>query len=357
MTATPPAIADRHAALGARAMPLLGATVAAHYGDPEGEHRAAATACAVLDLSAFTIVRATGADHRDYLNRRLSQKVDDLAAGDVRRSTLLGAEGRMQADLELLVMADSMLAISTPASSGPALAALLDRFVFSEDARFADETAGHALFAVLGPRSPELLKSLGLALPMGDGRFAEGQVVGAPALLWPSSMLGGEWALLVRGDGDAAWNALLAAARKLDGGPCGFMPFDSIRIESGTPWWGIDLDERTIPLDARLHHALSQTKGCYPGQETIAKITNLGHPARQLVGIVFDGEDAPAPGTPLQSKDGEAGRVTSAAWSPALHRPVALAMVRWSYRTPGAELTAGGIRGVVTALPLGSGGA
>src|SRR5690606_36375526 len=114
-----------------------------------------------------------------------------------------------------------------------------------------------------------------------------GTIENAEAFAWPSSILGGEWFILVEGDGNAAWNELLKSAQSQGGCACGFMPFDSIRIESGTPWWGIDLDARTIPLDAHLTNALSYTKGCYPGQETIAKITNLGHPARHLVGVVF----------------------------------------------------------------------
>lgn len=327
-------------------MTVLGARVAAHHGDPEGEYRAMRERCAVVDLSWFSAVRASGADHREYLNRRLSQKVDDLPDGRAVRATLLGAEGRMQGDFELVADCGGTLILSTPASSGAEIAGLLDRYVFTEDARFADESGGVSLRALVGPGAEGALGRLGLSMP-GAGVVAAGVVEGVRVLVWRCDFAGGN-PVLAAPPGGAVEGAILAAA----GARAGFLAFDTVRIEAGVPWWGLDLDERTIPLDANLLHALSFEKGCYPGQETVAKIMNLGHPARQLRGVVLDAEDPPAPRTPLSVEGGEAGVLTSSTWSPRLGRSIGLAMVRWPHRQAGTRVGCGGTTGTIVELPF-----
>ncbi|MCC5877348.1 MAG: hypothetical protein JJU11_14085, partial [Candidatus Sumerlaeia bacterium] len=99
--------------------------------------------------------------------------------------------------------------------------------------------------------------------------------------------------------------------------------------------------------------AIHTNKGCYPGQETIAKILNLGHPARKLTGIKWQGEDPPAPGSPLHVAGKEGGHLSSSTWSPRLGHPIGLAMMKWPHRNPGTEVTtAEGLKGTVTALPF-----
>ncbi len=327
-------------------MTVMGVRVAAHYGDPEAEYRAMRSACALVDLSWMSTVRASGADHREYLNRRLSQKVDDMDDGAVLRATLLGAEGRMQADLELLADGATTLLLSTPASAGPALAALLDRYVFTEDARFADEGGLHGVFALVGPQSESRLAGLGIRAP-GPRALATGSIAGERVLVWRSEIAAGATAVLGPGT-DAFRDALGGAA----GARAGFLAFDTVRIESGTPWWGFDLDETTIPLDANLSSAIHFDKGCYPGQETIAKITNLGHPARQLRGVVLDSEDPPPPRTALTVDGQGAGTLTSCTWSPRLGKCIGLAMMKWAHRAPGTRILAGQAGGVVVELPF-----
>lgn len=344
-----------HQQEGAPTMGLNGWMIPAHHGDPEGEYRAATEAAALLDASFLTVVRATGADHSEYLNRRLSQRVIEMAPGQGLRANLLSGEGRMEADLEIfrLPSGESLL-LAPPAVTGEYLQALADKYVFSEDATFTDETAEWAAFALAGPSAGRILKDLGIALPTGAARIAPARLGESEGWVLVTEFLFGSPVVLVPVAGaEEAWKALLGAVRQEKGSPLGFLPFDTLRVERGAPWWGIDLTDRSIPLEADLMSAIHTNKGCYPGQETIAKILNLGHPARKLVGVLWESEDPPPAGTPVQAEGRDAGTLTSSTFSPRLGRAIGLAMVRWPHRNEGTTLTtSGGLTGTVRTLPF-----
>lgn len=341
-----------HGAAGARMMPLAGWAVPAHYGDPEAEYLAATKQVVVMDASFLTVVTGRGKDHLEYLNRRLSQRVIEQAVGEGQRANQLNGEGRMEADLALYrAEEDLSFLIAPPAASGEYLQALADKYVFTEDAVFEDRTAEWGALAVMGPGAAKLLREHGLALPLGKqiAPASVGEVQGwilslpffrkATVLLLPADQI------------EQAWKALVEEGHA---DPLGFLAFDTIRVEEGLAWWGMDLEARTIPLEANLMDAIHTNKGCYPGQETIAKILNLGHPARALVGVLWEGEDPLPAGTELTTEDGsKAGTLTSSTYSPRLKRAIGLAMVRWNLRTVGTRLkaTQGG-GGKVVALPF-----
>jgi hypothetical protein len=145
--------------------------------------------------------------------------------------------------------------------------------------------------------------------------------------------------------------ALLAAGAE----PCDATALDAARIEAGTPWYGIDITDKNLPQEvARDAAAISFTKGCYLGQETVARIDALGHVNRTLVGVRFDGAEVPAAGWELMVDGQAAGQVTSAAWSPRLGAPLALAYVRRGSNTAGTRLSSPCGGAVVVALPLSS---
>ena len=130
---------------------------------------------------------------------------------------------------------------------------------------------------------------------------------------------------------------------------------DAIRIEAGVPVFHRDMDEDTIPLEAGIEsRAISLTKGCYVGQEVIIRVLHRGHGrvARKLVGLVMEGTAVPAAGTGVRADERDAGKVTSAALSPALGRPIALAYVQRDFVSPGTRLTVDGAPATVTALPF-----
>lgn len=350
-------LADLHAARGARSIPLAGWVVPAHYGDPEAEYNAATGAVAWMDVSYMTLVTAEGKDHIEYLNRRLSQRTLAMEVGDGLRANQLNADGRMEADLQLYrVDEGTSWLIAPPAVTGEYLQFLADKYVFSEDAKFVDASAGWGFVALFGPRRNAAVEALGLTAPAEPRRVAAGNMDGQSVQVFETEFLPGAIVVAVPVAKLHGFVAKLdAAVSKLDGRAMGFLAFDTLRVEAGVAWWGIDLTEKSIPLEADLFSAIHTNKGCYPGQETIAKILNLGHPARKLVGVTFDGEDPPAPGQPLLRDGAESGRLTSATFSPRLGRAIGLAMVRWQVREPGQRLAlATGGEATVVALPFGN---
>lgn len=340
----------------ARWMPVCGWSVPAHFWDPEAEYRAARESVALMPADFMTVVSGEGKDHVEYLNRRLSQRVIGMQVGDVLRANQLAGDGRMEADLEVLLTGEqSTLLLAPPAVPGAALAALMDKYVFSEDARFADVSDQWKALALFGPGAGAVCRHLGLLEPPA-GRLETGTFGGHPCITTQSEFLPGAIVVLVHGQAiTQAWVQALVEVTRAGGRALGFLPFDTLRVEAGAAWFGIDLNERSIPLEADLMSAIHTNKGCYPGQETIAKIMNLGHPARKLVGIAWESEDPPAGGSVLRAADKEAGTLTSSTFSPVLGRAIGLAMVKWPFRTEGTIIDGdGGLRGRVVKLPFGA---
>lgn len=344
-------LAARHRSEGAGMMPLCGWEVPASFGDPEGEYVSAREKVALLDASFLTVVGAEGKDHLEYLNRRLSQYVIALQPGEGRHAAQLNADGRMEAELELFRANEALSwLVAPPAVSGPYLQALAEKYVFSEDARFTDQSGGWNCFALLGPLATSIV---------GAGRV-EGTTVRAVEIegvgchVLRSHFLPGAIVVAVPARNAAgAYEYLHALVRAARGGSMGFLAFDTIRVEAGVPWWGIDLTDRSIPLEADLMTAIHTNKGCYPGQETIAKIINLGHPARKLVGVVWNGEDPPSADAPLLVDGKEVGRLSSSTYTPVLQKAIGLATVKWQYRDAGTVVySSDGLEGRLTTLPF-----
>ena len=136
---------------------------------------------------------------------------------------------------------------------------------------------------------------------------------------------------------------------------CGFEALDAARIEQGTPWFGRDITEQNLPQEIdRDRQAISFTKGCYLGQETVARIDALGHVNRLLRGIRFDGDVVPSSGLELRVGNGQktVGHITSACWSPKLNAPLALAFVNRGHHEPGARLESEIGSAEVVSLPI-----
>jgi folate-binding protein YgfZ len=340
-------LGERHLAQGATPCTCFGVEAVAHFGDPAEEASRALTAAAI-PLPRLAVVEAGGTDCLEYLNRRLAQKVDALAPGEVLRAALLGGDGRMLADTEMAREDTSTVMAATPASGGgPELAARLGRFVFSEDAAFRDISASVAAFALVGTGADGLAAALGLAPEAG--RLASREGIRA----WRSHLAaGGILVLAPEARAEETWDRLSAEAQRLGGGIAGLHALDALRIAGGHAWWGVETDEATIPLEAGLYGAVHFDKGCYPGQEVLARINNLGHPARQLIAVRWNSPQPAPVGESLHLQDGTAfGRITSSARH-AVHGAVSLAMVPWAHRAPGVAVRAGEASGITASLPL-----
>jgi folate-binding protein YgfZ len=343
-------LAAIHQSAGAQFMGLAGWAIPAHYGDPEAEYRAARESVGLMDVSYLTKVTARGKDHLEYLNRRLSQRVIEQQPGEGARANQLNGEGRMEADFAFYRLTEeTSLLLAPPAISGTALQALADKYVFTEEATFTDETGELGALALFGSSAASVLGTV-----IKKNHSQPLTIAGHSChVLTAEFLLDAAIVLVPAADAEAVFAELRARVEQAKGRMLGFLAFDSLRVEAGQPWYGIDLNERSIPLEADLMTAIHTNKGCYPGQETIAKILNLGHPARKLVGVLWDSEDPAAAGSALQSGDSAAGTLTSSTFSPRLNRAIGLAMVRWNFRTPGTEIsTQEGLKGRVVTLPF-----
>ena len=298
----------------------------------------------------------TGPDRRSYLQGLLTNDIEALTAGTGCYAAMLTAQGRMITDMRVFELGDGVL-LELPADVTVAIRDHLDRFIFSEDVKVEDVSSARGALGLYGPNALELLQPAGV----------EGS---APAELYASSRIrvGGVGALLVRTDeiGAAGYEFIAAVAdlpairtTLLAAGaiPASESDVDIARVENGHPRFGVDMDADTIPLEAGIEsRAISRTKGCYVGQEVIVRVQDRGHGrvARRLVGLTLDAASAvPSRGAAVSSGDKDAGRVTSAVFSPALARPIALAYVHRDFVASGTRVqVAGSGEAIVSALPF-----
>jgi folate-binding protein YgfZ len=232
--------------------------------------------------------------------------------------------------------------VACDAPVGAAAAQKLARYVISEDVVVKDVTAGHAVLALRGARAAEIAGVPSLA--PGELALGEDGITLRRAL--PS--LDGVDRIVPRERAGAERERLEAAGAVAVG-----VEFaEGLRVETGRVLCGRDADESTLGPETRLESvAVSYTKGCYVGQETIARIKTYGQVNRLLVGLTFEGDPARA-GDAITVDGKEVGRVTSVADAPRLGRPAALAMLRREHAEPGTRVAAGAARAIVAALPL-----
>jgi len=261
------------------------------------------------------VLRVTGADRATWLQGLVTNDVLALAPGERRYSAYLTPQGRMMTDLHVVASA-AELWLDVPAPLAASLCARLDGLIFAEDAQVADVSGEMAVWGVYGPAAAAAVADLP-SPAFHDDEF------GVPGFVWYL---------------DAA-RPLPAALAALPEVPLDTL--DVLRIEAGTPRFLVDMDERTIPLEAGLEdRAISFTKGCYVGQEVIVRVTQRGggRVAKKLVRLTVAGTAVPDAGAPLFVGEREVGRVTSAAWSPALDAVVALGYVARDFTDPATPL-------------------
>ncbi|MFN8059142.1 MAG: glycine cleavage T C-terminal barrel domain-containing protein [Vicinamibacterales bacterium] len=298
------------------------------------------------DRSTEGRIEVRGADRQAWLHGLTTNDVTSLRAGAGCYAAMLTAQGRMTTDMRILVREDAIL-VDVPGSLVEGLLDRLDMFVVAEDVRLEDVSATLARLAVYGPRASDIIAdALGAADPAARESFRE-----SLRTFRPNEHVTREW----RSPGGSASPVVIARARDL-----GWLGFDlyvsvgvkaaleraltgagghaadealweTLRIERGVPRFGVDMDEHTIPLEAGIEdEAISFTKGCYVGQEIVVRVMHRGHGrvARRLVGLVLERDaDVPSTSAAILVEGETVGRITSATWSPALGRPIALAYV------------------------------
>jgi folate-binding protein YgfZ len=302
----------------------------------------------------------SGRDAVSFLQGVLTNDIASLSPGHHCYAAYLTAQGRMVSDMEVLRRDDDVLLAVEPAvASG--LAERFDRSIFTEDVRIEDRSGVTVTFGVHGPEAHAGIARVMDGAPgdavraaLRDGRhvtipFDDGEVVvyGTTSLGVPGARVAGPAARLepLRGELETRYPVLGPEA------------FAARRIEAGTPVFGIDMTAETIPLEAGIEaRAISITKGCYVGQEIVVRILHRAHGrvARRLVGVAIESDTVPDLGAIVRAGEREAGRITSAAWSPAIGGPLALAMVHREFLEGAAGLAVDGKPARLVALPIGT---
>ncbi len=314
----------------------LDAAVAAHRGDPLAEQRAMARSAGVVDRSHHGVIVVTGEERLSWLHLLLTQHVTELPDATGTEALILDLQGRVLHHMVVAHVAGAVTLVTEPGDVAPLLD-YLQKMVFWAKIEIRDATAELALLDVVGPSTPGVLAAAGLPVPERPHGVAEvpggGLVHRMP---WPRP--DAAQLLVPRGEKDD-WLARLADAGAR---PAGSVAFEAMRVESGRPRLGLDTDDRTIPHEVGwIGSAVHLTKGCYRGQETVARVANLGRPPRMLVLLLLDAgdEQLPVPGDPVLRDGRPVGRVGTVIVHHELG-PVASALVKRS--TPAdAELIAG----------------
>jgi folate-binding protein YgfZ len=327
---------EAHRALGGTMAEIGGWILPAHYGDVAGEHAAIRTGAGVIDRSFVGKAIVTGRDRQAFLHAMLSNDIKGLSPGQGAPAAFLDAHGKVMALLQVDVLDDRVI-LELPTELTEKILALFDKFLISEKAYFEPAEETFVVLAVEGPRAADVLASLaGRALDLAPNHHAEVSIAGAPVTVIRRSETGSDgfqcWAMAFHGE--ALWKALLEARAQ----PIGWNALDVLRVEAGIPWYGRDVDETVILPETRLEHLVSYNKGCYLGQEVVARVKYRGHVNRALCGLVLEGPDVPSGGTTVVAGDREVGRITSAVRSIGLDRPIALGYVRREYFAPGSEV-------------------
>jgi folate-binding protein YgfZ len=340
---------ESHAGAGARLVGREGWAVPASYGDEAAEYEAVrgGDGAGLFDLSSRGRVEVSGAEAVQFLNGMLTNDVARLEDGAWMDAAFPNPQGRLVATARVLRQGGAFLIDTEPATAA-AVRRWLERFVPAGDFRVRDLNAedsspGTALISIQGARAAEVV---GAALGGEASGVGRGRVVALPAGTEPQPTLvirathtaEDGFDLFVGAPSAASvWQSLVAAGAR----PAGHDALEVLRVEAGVPRYGADASDSNVVLEVVDEGAaVSYTKGCYAGQEIIARIHWRGHVAKRLTGVVFDRDAEPPSDSRLRDCAGgrEAGLITSTAFSPRLRRRVALALVKYDFLTPGTEL-------------------
>jgi tRNA-modifying protein YgfZ len=302
----------------------------------------------VADLAGRTLIAVTGADRVQLLHSFTTSDVKKLPLGGICEAFVTTPQGKTIGHVLIANLGDQFK-LDTTAGQAAMLITHFQRYIITEDAELRDLTAERGELLVAGPRAPAFLQQLA-AIP-SEPAMSEVQIAGANAIGKRVSYVAAPSFFIEAARGDLpVIRAALEAAGAL---PCGAETVEMARIEAGTPLFGHDITEDNLPQEiGRDALAISFTKGCYLGQETVARIDALGHVNRQLAGVKFAGSNIPSPGLELMSGDKPVGAVTSAAWSPKLQAPLAMALLRRGQAKAGTALHSQLGDAVVVALPV-----
>ncbi len=283
------------------------------------QYHALSSGCGFVELANWSTITLAGDDRASFLHNMCTNDINGMAVGDCCEAFCTDVKGKIVGHVLVTSCADRLVLLAVP-DQADTLISHLDRYIIREDVQLADATADYDWFA---------------ALP-GDTRTTWGDREGIP---YVSSNADGIRAASLIGVATADRQRTRDSLIEHGIEQCSAAAWELLRIEDRFPLFGTDFDTSNLPQEVnRDDHAISFTKGCYLGQETIARIDALGHVNQKLVALQFAGDTVPPPGTELRRDDKVVGRVTSSCRSPKYDAPLATAMIRRGANDEGTEL-------------------
>jgi folate-binding protein YgfZ len=345
------------------------------FGAPEAEYAAIRKAAALMDSPHRGVVELTGKDRLSFLHNLLTNDTKSLLSGQGCYAYLLNLKGRIVLDINVLHTDESTF-LEVDARLAAELCRTLENYLFSDQVHMRNRTLDDGRLTLIGPKSAEILDGM-----MGNGEAASltellqcrrVSILGIPVTLFRNDQCGEvQYELIApRKELTALWAGLLDAANgtatidEIKPGviklrPIGWSAYNIARIESGTPLLGIDITDQNLPMETGHWYAraVHSAKGCYLGQEVVARMHAHNAVARLLVGIKNPGDRPPIAGEPLRDGETVIGVVTSSCMSPMLgNQAIALGCVKRAFAALGRVLSVytghGEVRATVSALPF-----
>lgn len=332
-----------------------GWSVPASYGDVLFEYAAVRESGAgLVDLSARGRILVSGSEAVPFLNGLITNDMKTLAENSWMPAAFPNVQGRLIASVRVIRLKDEgtdrnicpTFLIDTEPATHERVLKTIERFTLAGDFRASDITSETALVSVQGKKAAGVVRSvLGeevASLAANRAIQTAGANGGATGLVTVirATHTGEEGfdVMVNSAQASATWNALNNAGAR----PVGYDALEMLRIEAGLPRYGVDMDDTNVVTETTLDDAVSYTKGCYVGQEIIARIKYRGHVAKKLSGIAFEQAVKVEANAIIRSLDDkDIGRISSKTYSPHLGRTIALGHLKYDYLTPGTEVKIG----------------
>jgi tRNA-modifying protein YgfZ len=286
-----------------------------------------------------------GADRQTFINGQVTNNVKDLRAGQGCYAALVNAKGKMICDLNIFVLADEIL-LDFEAGLVAKVTERLEKFIIADDVQIVDASSSFGLISVLGPEVVAKCESLGWRVPKNNFEIEMQDsiyIANVPRLRGPGVDI-----YFPLENADVPSRLKSAGVER-----CSTEAFETMRVEQGAPRFGVDMDENTLAPEAVGENAISYSKGCYIGQEVIARIRTYGQVTKALRGLRFDATaSVPKSGDKIFQDAKEVGWITSAVFSPKLERPIALGYVRKECNQIGTRLTVNHFGAEIVPVPF-----
>ena len=319
-----------HETMGAR---LEEGRIPLSYTNPVEEYWAIRNHSGMADLSHLGLLQVTGKDRLSFLNGLLTNEISKMNDGTAVRSALLNTKARVLADLYLYAREDDLL-MDTGDVPGVIVKEIFDRFIITEDVQVKDITFAFVHLTLQGQQAAENAGAM-FGVTFADMKPLQHKMIG-PSMIANRDRTGqtGYDMIIPNDEAEGVWQSLLLKGVT----PVGLDAIEILRLEAGYPRYGVDVDQNIIILEAGYKDAISFNKGCYLGQEVVARATHIGRVNKNLVQFQTNSDHVPGPKSKITSSGKDAGHVTSAAFSPGLKAVVGLGYAKRDFAIEGTKL-------------------